>query len=71
MPFTDGTGPEGRGSMTGRRLGKCSPENDLKTNNVRTPYFGRRLGRGFGRRGFNHRFNRGFEEKNNTSFDKE
>lgn len=27
MPRLDGTGPLGEGSMTGRGLGKCNPEN--------------------------------------------
>jgi hypothetical protein len=27
MPKQDGTGPEGKGSRTGRKLGKCRKEN--------------------------------------------
>lgn len=27
MPRLDGTGPEGKGPMTGRGLGKCNPNN--------------------------------------------
>jgi hypothetical protein len=29
MPGLDRTGPEGQGSQTGRRLGKCSPDNRI------------------------------------------
>lgn len=29
MPGLDRTGPEGQGSQTGRRLGKCDPENRI------------------------------------------
>lgn len=28
MPKMDGTGPEGKGSKTGRKLGFCKPESD-------------------------------------------
>lgn len=48
MPRRDGTGPMGRGSMTGRGMGPCCNANDVG---------GRGLGlglacrRGFGRRG--------------------
>lgn len=41
MPGGDGTGPEGRGSMTGRALGYCSGSN--------SPGFAFGRGRGFGR----------------------
>jgi hypothetical protein len=37
MPFRDGTGPMGRGPMSGRGMGPCAG--------------GRGFGRGFGRRG--------------------
>jgi hypothetical protein len=45
MPNKDGTGPEGKGSKTGRQLGNCEGkiENDC-------PRGLRRRGRGFGRR---------------------
>lgn len=29
MPNRDGTGPEGRGSKTGRGMGGCRPEKDI------------------------------------------
>ena len=45
MPRGDGTGPEGKGPMTGRGLGNCS--NDNTAGNV--PVGGRGLGRGLGR----------------------
>lgn len=46
MPRFDRTGPEGKGSQTGRRMGKCNPENDSSTNNT---FFGRGFGRRFSR----------------------
>ncbi len=53
MPGLDGKGPEGKGSMTGRGLGRCK---DVGTN---SPMFGR--GRGFGQgRGLGRGFGRGF-----------
>ena len=48
MPNKDGTGPEGKGSKTGRQMGKCGgakPEEDSSTERG----FGRRP-RGCGRR---------------------
>ena len=41
MPGLDKTGPEGKGSRTGRGMGKCNSEND---SGVRP--FGRGAGRG-------------------------
>ena len=41
MPYGDGTGPEGRGSMTGRQAGYC-------TGNDRPGRFERGFGFGFG-----------------------
>ena len=52
MPGGDRTGPEGRGPMTGRRLGYCNTDSE--------PWF--QSGRGFGRRrgaGFGRGFGRG------------
>lgn len=44
MPAKDGTGPEGRGPLTGRGLGPCEDDpSDTVTGLVQ------RLGRGFGR----------------------
>ncbi|MBN2165446.1 MAG: DUF5320 domain-containing protein [Marinilabiliaceae bacterium] len=45
MPGFDRTGPEGKGSRTGRGLGKCNPDNNVSTDTQ----FGRGLGRGLGR----------------------
>jgi hypothetical protein len=47
MPGGDGTGPEGRGSMTGRRLGFCTGSTQPGYSN---PGFGRGIRRGWGRR---------------------
>lgn len=41
MPGMDGTGPEGKGSGTGRRLGKCSKASE----ETESPKLGRGLGR--------------------------
>ncbi len=51
MPRGDGTGPEGRGPLTGRRMGFCAG-NDRP--GFMEPSFGRGLRRGF-RRGFARR----------------
>lgn len=45
MPRGDSTGPEGKGSKTGRGLGKCSG-NNISSN---LPKRGQGLGRGLGR----------------------
>lgn len=46
MPGLDRTGPEGLGSQTGRKLGKCNPENkDTEWAEERGPW-GRGRGRG-------------------------
>ena len=42
MPKLDGTGPEGKGKGTGRRLGKCSAATDKDKLE--------RLGKGMGKR---------------------
>jgi len=41
MPNKNGTGPEGKGSRTGRRLGNCITNKDNQTN---TPGKGQGLG---------------------------
>ena len=41
MPRYDGTGPQGKGPMTGRGMGNCTPK--PRTN---TPSSGRGTGRG-------------------------
>lgn len=42
MPNKDGTGPEGKGPMTGRGMGQCNQKAPKKTDCLR--------GRGFGRK---------------------
>jgi hypothetical protein len=62
MPRGDKTGPEGFGSMTGRRMGTCVG-NEQTVSNF-NPVFGRGLGRGF--RGGQK--TRGFAFRNNMTF---
>ncbi len=57
MPGGDRTGPEGRGPMTGRRLGYCSGNDNAGFNFPGG--FGRGRGRGFGR-GFGRGLGRGY-----------
>jgi hypothetical protein len=62
MPGGDRTGPEGRGPLTGRRLGFCSGAGSIGG------WFGRGYGRGHGRglRGFDnysHPFDRSETER--------
>ena len=60
MPGFDRTGPDGQGSQTGRRLGKCNPNNRrINQENIDEDdrFFGRR-GRGR-RNGGRFRFGRG------------
>jgi len=45
MPRGDGTGPNGQGSLTGRRLGYCA---GYPTPGFMNPGFGRGMGRGRG-----------------------
>jgi hypothetical protein len=57
MPGFDRTGPEGQGSQTGRKMGKCNPNNQgtneqLDVNETSRGLgrrFGQGIGRGFGR----------------------
>lgn len=53
MPGFDRTGPEGQGSQTGRKMGKCNPNNQGTNEQLdvnETPSgFGRRYGRGMGK----------------------
>lgn len=52
MPRLNGTGPEGKGSMTGRGMGNCQPNNDNSKEDENIG-FGRGFGRGRGmRKGF-------------------
>ncbi len=58
MPRRDGTGPMGKGSMTGRGLGACTDNNEIRQQS----------GFGFGcRRGFG----RGFGFRNSSKTQKE
>ncbi len=61
MPRGDKTGPTGMGSMTGRGLGYCNPNNNLGNNQGfgRGMGRGRRMGAGLGRRGW---FNQGYAD---------
>jgi hypothetical protein len=52
MPGLDGTGPRGRGSMTGRGLGRCNPDSKIQNDRPFGRGLGRGCGRGFGGRGF-------------------
>lgn len=68
MPGLNRKGPEGKGAMTGRQMGRCNPENKGKMNDeivqsrMSSPFEkdemeygygrGRGLGRGFGAKGF-------------------
>jgi len=57
MPNLNRKGPEGAGAMTGRKLGKCSPDNKGKTDeeilkertSTTTPTQGKGRGLGLGR----------------------
>jgi len=60
MPGLNRRGPNGEGPMTGRRAGRCNPDNKGKTddeilqsrnetNQGQENFFGRGLGRGKGR----------------------
>lgn len=50
MPGFDRTGPEGRGSRTGRGLGKCNPRNKNVNENEELNDLSHRPARGYGRR---------------------
>ena len=64
MPGGDRTGPEGLGSMTGKRMGYCVG-NDNPNYSNQTPIYGRRLGRGFSRNfGFGRGIRFGFGRSN-------
>lgn len=74
MPGLDRTGPEGKGSRTGRQMGKCNPQRGEAINNPEDKsmpgrrnagrysenddHLGRRYRQGLGRGGFGRR-NRG------------
>ena len=52
MPGFDSTGPMGKGSRTGRGLGKCNPKNEVTEDNIAMNEFRgrRRPGRGLANR---------------------
>jgi len=61
MPRSDKTGPQGKGPMTGRRMGTCASNTNQDSNPERG--FGNGFGRGmktFGGRGFGRSGGRGF-----------
>ena len=61
MPVRDGSGPQGMGPMTGRRMGNCTLDRDFAVDNNRGRGFGRGFGCGYGmgrgRRGGGFRYN--------------
>lgn len=68
MPNYDRTGPQGEGSLTGRQMGKCNPENKDTEPDDSTPgqgfqnrfRGGQEMGQGRGRgRGLGRGFGRG------------
>jgi hypothetical protein len=52
MPNKDGTGPEGKGTLTGRRLGECKTQESSSEDKPQRRGLGNRrgLGKGKGRR---------------------
>jgi len=55
MPNNDRTGPQGKGSKTGRQLGNCEGASQVETGSRFGQGFGRGFGRGLGcRRGFGY-----------------
>mgnify|MGYP000890435420 CR=1 FL=1 len=67
MPNRDNSGPNGQGSMTGRQLGNCVP-NEEQVETVR-PRLGRQLGRRGSFRGGNRAGNRPFRGNGNVRKD--
>jgi len=48
MPGFDRSGPEGKGSRTGRAMGKCKPDGkEISDEEINVPARGRGRGRGF------------------------
>ncbi len=58
MPGFDRTGPEGQGSQTGRKMGKCNSNNRETTEQFDVNETSRGLGRKFGQ-GIGRGFGRG------------
>jgi hypothetical protein len=52
MPNKDGTGPEGKGTLTGRRLGECKTQESSSEDQLQRRGLGNRrgFGKGKGRR---------------------
>lgn len=46
MPRLDKTGPEGKGTQSGRRMGRCNPDNNFSDEMM----FGKGRNRGLGRK---------------------
>jgi hypothetical protein len=69
MPRGDKTGPEGRGSMTGRGLGNCAGNGEPGYTAGGGRGFGR--GRGFGLRGLGRGFGRCYDLDRNSDRVKE
>jgi len=61
MPNFNRKGPHGSGQLTGRKMGKCNPENKDKTIDEIIKMQGANFQNGQGLR-------RGFKQKNNQSF---
>ena len=64
MPRLNNRGPLGEGPMTGRRMGRCNPDNKGKTDDeiLQSRDSSQQLGQGLGRRlrfGGGHSFGRG------------
>lgn len=59
MPNKDGTGPEGKGSKTGRGLGKCNSEEPLEKNKSYGRGYGEGNGKGRKRRNFKNTVEKG------------
>ena len=58
MPGFDRTGPEGKGSRTGRELGKCNPKTKESDKQIDVEDYPKGRGLGLGRRR-GRRFGRG------------
>lgn len=69
MPIRNGTGPMGKGPMTGRGFGACTDNNEVRQQRGGFGFFCRRgSGRGFG---FGRGFGRGFGFRNSSKTQKE
>lgn len=70
MPGLNRQGPQGEGPMTGRRMGRCNPENKGKTdeeilqNKDLSQESGQGMGRGFGFARGQGRLGRGLGRQN-------